>query len=67
MSNDQYYRLTKSWTSAQWPLAMDEETIRELNDVAPSSFHYALCPSDDHEDRVELYEYVGEADEINLL
>lgn len=65
MSNDQYYRLEESWTSEQWPKAMDEETIAELNEVAPNGFHYALCSTNDGEDRVELYEYAGEFNPLN--
>jgi len=59
MSNDQMYRLEASWTSSEWSLSMDEQTIQELNNVAPDGYHYALTPSDT-EDRVELYEYEGE-------
>jgi len=66
MSNEQFYYLVESWTSEEWPLPLDVETIKDLNGVAPPGHHYALSPHSDFEDRVELYHYHGEFNPFEL-
>lgn len=66
MSNDQFYRLVESWPGSEWPLPLDDEILEQLNEVAPPGYHYAKEPSLDGHPRVELYEYVGEFNPLEL-
>lgn len=65
MGNDQMFRLVESWPGSEWPLPLEDETLEQLNEVAPSNHHYAKRPSHEGHPRVELYEYVGEYPQEN--
>lgn len=60
--NDRYYSLVKTIDPHEFSIDFDTETMLFLNAAAPAEYHYVTFESNTESERVELYEYVGEAD-----
>lgn len=67
MSNDQFYRLEKSWTLDEWPYSADPEDIAALNEILPNGYHYSMEPKARGQTRIELIEYVGEFNPLEVV
>jgi len=64
MSLSQYYRLSQTWKSGEWPMSFDTETIGTLNEVTQSTWSITMHGGTE---KVERYEYVGEGPESDSL